>query len=129
PVFFQKTGKSRTVGIGDNRKNDHNRWNNQLKPVAQVNEGELVVLECRDGSDAQMSDRSTSEDVAKLDFNRVHALSGPVYVKGAEPGDALEAEVVEVKPRYPYGWTAMLTGFGLLFSNPQAAVPEDADIQ
>ncbi len=129
PVFFEKTGNSRTVRIRDHQSNIHNRWNNQLKPVAQVNEGELVVFECRDGSDAQMSDRSTSEDVAKLDFNRVHALSGPVYVKGAEPGDALEVEVVEVKPRYPYGWTAMLPGFGLVFSNPQAAVLEDADFQ
>jgi len=128
-VVFEKSGKGRIVHIRDVQSNIHNRWNNQLRPVAEVNEGDLVIFECRDGSDNQMSDKSTSEDVAKLDFNRVHALSGPVLVRGAEPGDALEVEVVEVRPRYNYGWTSMLPGFGLISSNPNAPVLDDPEFQ
>ena len=127
PVVFEGSGKNTVVRVRDVQSNIHNRWNNQLKPIAEVDEGDLVIFECRDGSDNQMSDRSTTADVLKLDFGRVHALSGPVYVRGAEPGDALEVEVVDVRPRYDYGWTSMLPGFGLVSWNPNAPVLDDPE--
>jgi hypothetical protein len=43
----------------------------------------------------------------------VHPLTGPVYVEGAEPGDLLVADIVEVAPR-PFGFTAQIPGFGFL---------------
>ncbi|MDA4128901.1 MAG: acetamidase/formamidase family protein [Thaumarchaeota archaeon] len=129
PIEFGKRGDGRTIRIRDHPANIHNRWSNQIRPVVEVTENDVVVFECRDGSDSQMSASSTAEDVTKLDFNRVHALSGPVFVKGAQPGDALEVEVLDVIPRYDYGWTAMLPGFGLVFSDPNAAVLDDPDFQ
>jgi acetamidase/formamidase len=59
-------------------------------------------------------------DVAALDFARVNPVSGPVFVKGAQPGDALEVEILEFDAR-DWGWTAIIPGFGLLadeFSEP-----------
>ena len=56
---------------------------------------------------------STSEDVAKLDFDHVNPVSGPVSVKGARPGDVLAVEILEFRPR-EWGWTALIPGFGLL---------------
>jgi acetamidase/formamidase len=32
-----------------------------------------------------------------------HVLTGPIYVEGAEPGDALEIKIIKVDPRVPYG--------------------------
>ena len=43
----------------------------------------------------------------------VHPLTGPVYVEGAEPGDLLEVEIVEVEPD-SYGYTVQVPGFGFL---------------
>ena len=67
----------------------------------------------RDASDEQIRADSTSEDVAKLDFNHVNPVSGPVYVRGAQPGDVLAIDILEFRPR-DWGWTALIPGFGLL---------------
>ena len=39
--------------------------------------------------------------------------AGPIAVDGAEPGDTLEIELLEVVPA-DWGWTAAIPGFGLL---------------
>ena len=66
-----------------------------------------------DASDEQLRADSTSEDVAKLDFDHVNPVSGPVYVRDARPGDVLAVEILEFRPR-EWGWTALIPGFGLL---------------
>jgi acetamidase/formamidase len=43
----------------------------------------------------------------------VNPVSGPVFVKGARPGDTLAVEILELRPR-DWGWTAIIPGFGLL---------------
>ena len=48
---------------------------------------------------------------ANLDV--VHPLTGPVFVKGAEPGDVLEVEILDVEPDR-YGYTVQVPGFGFL---------------
>ena len=53
------------------------------------------------------------EDVLKLDFSHVNPVSGPLFVKGARPGDVLVVELLEFKPR-DWGWTAIIPEFGLL---------------
>ena len=55
-----------------------------------------------------------------MSFEPIHPLTGPVFVKGAEPGDALEISVVDLKHK-GWGWNAVLPGFGLLaddFTSP-----------
>ena len=44
---------------------------------------------------------------------RVYPLAGPIRVAGAEPGDTLAIEIVDLATR-GWGWTAILPGFGLL---------------
>jgi formamidase len=43
----------------------------------------------------------------------VHPLTGPVFVEGAEPGDVLEVEILDVEPDR-YGYTVQVPGFGFL---------------
>jgi acetamidase/formamidase len=88
-------------------------WDNSIEPVLEVDSGESVEFTVRDASDEQIRADSTSEDVAKLDFDHVNPVSGPVYVRGAQPGDVLAVEILEFKPR-DWGWTALIPGFGLL---------------
>jgi acetamidase/formamidase len=88
-------------------------WDNAIDPALEVESGEVVELHVRDASDEQIRADSSSEDVMKLDFDHVNPVSGPVFVKGASPGDVLAVELLEFRPP-EWGWTALIPGFGLL---------------
>lgn len=91
----------------------HFGWDNSIPPVLRIAAGEVVEFEVVDASGGQLDQRSSAADVAKLDFSRVNPVTGPVFVEGAEPGDALVVEVLEFEPS-GWGWTALVPGFGLL---------------
>jgi acetamidase/formamidase len=78
-----------------------------------VTPGTTIEFECNDASGGQLSASSTLADVAKLDFSRVNPVTGPVYVEGAKPGDALKVTIESFAPS-GFGWTANIPGFGLL---------------
>ena len=94
----------------------HNRWHEAIEPVLEVDQGDLVVFETRDAFDGQLNGQSTEADVEQLNLNVVHPLTGPVYVKGAEPGDLLEVKLmdIEVDPWDQWGYTIEVPGFGFL---------------
>jgi acetamidase/formamidase len=88
-------------------------WDNAVEHALEVESGDTVEFHVRDASDEQITPGSGVEDVATLDFTHVNPVSGPVFVKGARPGDVLEVEIVSFRPR-DWGWTAIIPGFGLL---------------
>ena len=88
-------------------------WDNSVAPALELESGEAVLLHVRDASDEQINEGSGVEDVGKLDFSHVNPVSGPVFVKGAQPGDTLQVELLEFHP-HGWGWTAIIPGFGLL---------------
>ena len=88
-------------------------WDNSIEPALEIESGDTVLLHVRDASDEQIHAASTVEDVVALDFDHVNPVSGPVLVKGAEPGDTLAVEILEFRPQ-AWGWTAIIPGFGLL---------------
>jgi acetamidase/formamidase len=88
-------------------------WDNALAPALEVESGTTVELECADASGGQLNRHSTAEDVKSLDLTKVNPVTGPVYVKGAEPGDVLAVEILELRP-HDWGWTAIIPDFGLL---------------
>jgi formamidase len=102
--------------LGEEPNTGHNRWHEAIEPVVEVDPGDTVVYETRDAFDAQLTARSTAEDVANLDLGPVHPLTGPVFVKGAEPGDLLEVRLVEIEadPWEQWGYTVEVPGFGFL---------------
>jgi formamidase len=87
----------------------HNRWHPDIPPVVAADPGEEVVLETRDASDNQTYPGAPSSRGG----GRVHPLTGPVYVNGAQPGDLLEIEYLEIAPQ-PMGWTRCGPGLGFL---------------
>jgi len=98
----------------------HNRWHPEIAPALEVAPGEEVVLETRDALDGQIRPGMAARDIAQIDATVVHPLTGPVYIQGAQPGDLLEIEYLDIAPQ-PYGWTAIMPGLGLLrdrFSEP-----------
>lgn len=91
----------------------HNRWHWDLTPAIECRSGDEVVLPTRDALDGQLNRLSTSEDISTIDRGRIHPLSGPVWIEGAEPGDLLQVDVLEVSPD-SYGFTSQRPGLGLL---------------
>jgi formamidase len=91
----------------------HNRWHPGIPPVVRCEPGDEVVLETRDAFDGQMGPDATLDTVAAPNLDVVHPLTGPVYVEGAQPGDLLEVEILEVAPD-SYGYTVQVPGFGFL---------------
>lgn len=102
--------------LGEEAETGHNRWHESIEPVVEVDPGDTVVYETRDAVDGQLSPSSTSSDVGNVNLNVVHPLTGPVFVKGAQPGDLLEAKImaIESDPWDQWGYTVEIPGFGFL---------------
>jgi formamidase len=102
--------------LGEEPGTGHNRWHENIEPVVEVDPGDTVVYETRDAFDGQLNGESTAEEVRNLDLSGVHPLTGPVFVKGAEPGDLLEVKLVTVEadPWEQWGYTVEVPGFGFL---------------
>ncbi|OUX76116.1 MAG: amidase, partial [Oceanospirillales bacterium TMED59] len=51
-----------------------------------------------------------------------HMLTGPIYVNGAMPGDVLQIDILDAKPKQDWGFSAILPNLGTLpdeFTNYQ----------
>jgi amidase len=91
----------------------------ELEPVLEVEPGETVTFETNDCFTGQI----TSEDdlVTEIDFDRVNSATGPVAVKGAEPGDSLVAEILDVRP-VEVGFACLIPGFGQLIDQVESPI-------
>lgn len=91
---------------------------NRTPPALTVPDGATVVFDC---PGMPLPPEATIEHLAVIDPERPHAVVGPVYVKGAQPGDTLVVDIVDVRLAQSYGHTLFLPGHGLLpddFSRP-----------
>jgi len=107
----------------------HRTWNRENEPVLEVEPGDTVFYETRDATNNQVTKDSTSEDLDALDWDTFYPLAGPLYVRGAEPGDALVVDILEVQHR-GWGWTGILPGLGVLqeeFPEPHIRIWETHD--
>ena len=91
----------------------HNRWHPDLEPIAEVGVDEEVRLETADGVAGQLTRASSHADAGALDLGLAHPLTGPLFVRDAEPGDVLEVEFLEYETA-DFGVTAVIPGFGYL---------------
>jgi acetamidase/formamidase len=91
----------------------HSRWDRDLKQRLLVEPGDVVHMECLDASGGQVKPDSTVQDFLEIDRERIHALTGPIGVTGAGPGDVLEVDVLEVRHK-GWGWTSVISGLGFL---------------
>ncbi|MDB5537030.1 MAG: hypothetical protein JWP26_346 [Devosia sp.] len=91
----------------------HHGWDNSFSPVETIKPGSTVFFECLDSGAGHFTPGSTVADVSTLDFSKVNPVTGPIYVDGAEPGDALKITFDGFEPS-GFGWTANIPGFGLL---------------
>lgn len=108
----------------------HNRWHPEIPPVARVMPGESFRIECIDWTGGQIQNNDSPEDVKNIDLSRVHYLSGPIAITGAEPGDLLVVDILDIGylPGWEWGFTGIFSkenGGGFLtdhFPNAQKAI-------
>jgi acetamidase/formamidase len=91
----------------------HSRWNRHLPPRLHIAPGDTVSLDCVDSSGSQVHPAMTLRDFLNIDRGRIHALTGPIFVEGAEPGDVLQIDILEVAHK-GWGWSSVVNGLGLL---------------
>ena len=93
--------------------NCFNRYHPAIPTVKRAAPGDVVIFETRDALDADLTLESRAEDLAALDLNLVHPMTGPLHVEGAERGDVLEVTLMDIAPDQ-YGYTVIVPGFGFL---------------
>ncbi len=98
---------------------DHVIWSfgPDLVPVLEVEPGTTVTFEANDCFSGQI--RSEADLVTDIDLDRINSATGPVAVRGAEPGDSLVAEILDVRP-IEWGVATLIPGFGQLIDQVRA---------
>lgn len=91
----------------------HSRWNRNLPPRIHIASGDTVHMDCTDSSGSQVRPGMTAEEFLKIDRGKIHALTGPIFIEEAEPGDALQIDVLEVA-HIGWGWSSVINGLGFL---------------
>ncbi|MBX9794620.1 MAG: acetamidase/formamidase family protein [Burkholderiaceae bacterium] len=91
----------------------HSHWDRSLPSALTVADGAVLTMACPDASNGLLGPNSTAKDIAQIDFGSLDPLCGPIHVEGAEPGDVLQVEVLDIELA-SWGWTGLLKGFGLL---------------
>ncbi len=90
------------------------RWDRDVPPRVTIASGDMVCLEMADSSGFQVRPEWTVADFRRqFDPLKVHALTGPVAVQGAEPGDQLEIRIGAFE-HHGWAWTSLIPGLGLL---------------
>jgi acetamidase/formamidase len=95
----------------------HCRWSRDYAPALTIQPGDTVVFETPEITRGQITRESDASVLETLVFDAIHQISGPVAIAGAEPGDTLVVEIVEVKPK-DWGYSFVLPGFNLLKDDP-----------
>lgn len=105
----------------------HNRWHPDIPAVVSVNPGDVFRIECKDWTDGQIKNNDSPDDVRDVDLTVVHVLSGPIHVNGAQPGDILVVDLLDIGalPGDEWGFTGIFArenGGGFLTDHfPNAA--------
>ena len=87
----------------------HNRWHPDIPMVAYVKPGDEFRVECVDWTGGQIANNDSANDIRDVDLTKVHYLTGPIGVTGAEPGDLLVVDLLDVGvlPDYEWGFTGL----------------------
>jgi formamidase len=119
-----------TKPINEQELPGHNRWHPDIPAVVSVNPGDVFRIECKDWTDGQIKNNDSPDDVRDVDLTVVHVLSGPIWVNGAQPGDILVVDLLDIGALQgdEWGFTGIFdhnNGGGFLtdhFPNPAKAI-------
>lgn len=87
----------------------HNRWHPDIPPVVVVKPGDQFRVECLDWTGGQIKNNDSANDIRDVDLTQIHYLSGPIAIEGAQPGDLLLVDILDIGalPESPWGFTGI----------------------
>jgi formamidase len=102
PIDLTKSPKAQELPL-------HNRWHPDIPPVVTVKPGAVFRVECYDWTGGQIKNNDSANDIRDVELPQVHYLSGPIAVEGAEPGDILVVDIVDIGALVtsPWGFTGI----------------------
>lgn len=98
----------------------HNKFSSTIMPVLHVKSGAVIEVFTEEASDQELNINSTAESIAGINADLIHPITGPVYVEGAEAGDVISVNLLEIEIG-DWGWLGIFPGFGILdeeFNDP-----------
>lgn len=91
----------------------HSVWDRSLGPRLRIAPGDEVEIACVDASGGQVRLGMSTEEYLGIDRTRIHALTGPIWIEGAEQGDVLQVDLLSTR-HCGWGWSSIVEGLGLL---------------
>lgn len=91
----------------------HNKFSRNIEPAVTVPSGSVVEVYTHEATGGQFDLDSSIDDLATIDMDMIHTLTGPVFIEGASPGDTLSVELLEIEPA-EWAWMAIMPHFGFL---------------
>ncbi len=92
-------------------ENVHNRWHPDIPIAVWVDPGDEFRIETYDWTGGQIANDDDAADVRDVELEQVHYLSGPIGVRGAQPGDLLVVDLLDIGAKNDSLW-----GFNGFFS-------------
>ena len=87
-----------TKKFTDQKYVGHNRWHPEVPAAVHVKPGDSFRMHCREWFDGAIVNDDSADDILNAPLKTVHVLSGPVAVEGAQPGDLLVVDILDVGP-------------------------------
>lgn len=98
-----------------NSKHHSFEFRADIPPVLRVRSGETVRFETSP-EPAERLFAAGNDWPRHLDTRRLNAVTGPVFIEGVEPGDAVRVDILQIET-LDWGWNAFISGFGMLCEN------------
>ena len=102
PALCGGVQRSRRPIEADRRRDYYNTFSRAHKPLARIRPGETVVT--------KTIDASGHDDTGTVRGVRPNPLTGPFYVEGAEPGDALVVRFTRMRMNRNWGFSSYRLG-------------------
>jgi len=72
-------------------------FSRHLEPRAHIDPGETLIVEAEDALSGQIRTNADQRDKSKMPYS--NPVAGPIFVRGAEPGDCLAVHIDQIVPR------------------------------
>lgn len=70
-------------------------FSKDLEPIAKVASGTVIKFKVEDCFGGQI--RCKTDELMEMDWNHANPATGPVYVEGAEPGDVIAVDILDIE--------------------------------
>jgi formamidase len=104
PEVVFEVDRDLDVPMAEQKIPGHNRWHPDIPAAASVDPGGSYRIECKEWTDNQIRNSDGADDVRNVNLDPCHMLSGPIEINGAQPGDLLVVDILNLEPFQGREW-------------------------